>query len=137
MKLNRFAMVALLLSAFALPVQAQNGPNLDYRLPAVGIAGLMDESQPWSNTLSQLLYVPQMGAWCAQFSYYQYTYGGCLAEYQIPPAQVRALRAAAGLPVDAPVWNGATGEFVSLPPGAPLPPPLFDGPVLPPLPVTP
>ena len=68
-------------------------------------------------TLMGLYFVPQLGAWCAKIGLGNSAIGGCVPEYEIPPDELRALRAAAGLSyIDAPVWNGAKGEFVALSP---------------------
>lgn len=101
----------------ATSVSAEEKPILDYSATSSYISFFSEKETSGVTKIVGFYFTPQMAAWCVvEEGAYNGGFKGCLPEYQIPPARLRELRAAAGLEVEAPVWNGARGEFVPLPP---------------------
>lgn len=57
-----------------------------------------------SNDSGGYAYVSRFHAWCVNLGVLDAAWGGCIAEYQIPPDELRQLRIEAGRNPDDPVF---------------------------------
>jgi len=74
-----------------------------------------DKLPPYEESIQKMIFISDLGAWCIQLGDGRSTYGGCLAEYQIPPDRLRHMREEAGLNPETPVWDPTQRKSVPLP----------------------